>query len=107
MGRTSKKVETANVENQAAEMAQEEQNVTTAQEEQMEQDANESEHKPKESADKTNENKEIPHYADKLMRLYPQYEELWITPHGFVHPAGAPRHVLKGATLYKNKYYKK
>ena len=107
MGRTSKKVETANVENQAAEMAQEEQDVTTVQEEQKGQDSNESEHEPEESADKTDENKEISRHVDKLMRLYPQYEELWITPHGFVHPSGAPNHVLKGATLYKNKYYKK
>ena len=106
-GRTSKKDETTKVDNQSAKMIQEEQDVTTVQEEQKEQDANESEHEPKESADKTDENKEIPHYVDKLMRLYPQYEELWITQHGFVHPAGAPKHVLNGATLYKNKYYKK
>lgn len=44
---------------------------------------------------------------EELMRLYPQYEEIWITPEGFVHPVGAPRYLLKGAKLFKNKYYNK
>lgn len=43
----------------------------------------------------------------ELMRLYPNYEELWITPKGFVHPKGAPAYCTKGATLYKNKFYNK
>lgn len=90
-------------------MPQEEQDVTTAQEKQTEQDSNESEsyQEPQKSSDEAEKNKEIPRYADKLMRLYPQYEELWITPQGFVHPVGAPKRILKCATLYKNKYYKK
>lgn len=41
-----------------------------------------------------------------LMRLNPQYEEIWVTPHGFVHPKNAPKYCTAGATLYKNKYYK-
>ncbi len=40
-----------------------------------------------------------------LMRLYPQYEKVWITPQGFVHPEGASQFLLKGAKLYKNKFF--
>lgn len=43
----------------------------------------------------------------ELMRLYPQYEKIWITPKGFVHPEGTPEYLLKGAKLYKNKFYNK
>lgn len=42
----------------------------------------------------------------RIMKLYPQYEEMWITPNGFVHPKNAPKYCTKGATLYKNKFYK-
>lgn len=49
----------------------------------------------------------IPENVDKLMKLYPQYEEIYITPEGFVHPkATAPAYAIKNAVLYKNKYYK-
>lgn len=41
----------------------------------------------------------------ELMRLYPQYEKIWITPQGFVHPEGAPQYLLKGAKLFKNKFF--
>lgn len=41
----------------------------------------------------------------ELMRLYPQYEKIWITPNGFVHPYGVPQYLLKGAKLYKNKFF--
>lgn len=50
---------------------------------------------------------EVPSQIEALMRLYPHYEEFWVTPQGFVHPAGAPEYVRKGATLYKNKFYNK
>lgn len=43
----------------------------------------------------------------ELMRLYPQYEKIWITPDGFVHPYGAPDYLLAGAKLYTNTYYNK
>lgn len=49
---------------------------------------------------------ENPSLVDKLMRLYPQYKKIWITPNGFVHPEGVPEYLTKGATLYENKYYK-
>lgn len=42
-----------------------------------------------------------------LMRLYPQYEEMWITPEGFVRPKGVAKYLIKGATLYKNQFFKK
>lgn len=41
----------------------------------------------------------------ELMRLYPQYEKIWITPKGFVHPEGTPDYLLKGAKLFKNKFF--
>lgn len=41
----------------------------------------------------------------ELMRLYPQYEKIWITPKGFVHPEGTPAYLLKGAKLFKNKFF--
>lgn len=46
-------------------------------------------------------------HVDKLMRLYPYLESMWITPQGFVHPEGVPEHLRKNAKLYKNKYYNK
>ena len=50
---------------------------------------------------------DLPAKVVELMRLYPQYEEMWITPRGFVHPAGSPEYLVKDATLYKNKFYNK
>lgn len=41
----------------------------------------------------------------ELMRLYPHYEEIWITPEGFVRPKGVNENLTKGAKLYKNLYY--
>lgn len=48
---------------------------------------------------------QIPTMADRLMRLYPHYKELWITEKGFVHPIGVPEYLLKNAKRYKNKYF--
>lgn len=50
---------------------------------------------------------DIPANVIAQMRLYPQYEEMWITPRGFVHPAGVPEYLIKGAKLYKNNFYNK
>ena len=41
----------------------------------------------------------------ELMRLYPHYKKMWITPDGFVHPEGAPQYLLKGAKLFDNKFF--
>lgn len=57
--------------------------------------------KPEEHIEKVS-----PH-IEELMRLYSQYEEIWITPKGFVHPAGTPQYLIKDAKLYKNKYFTK
>lgn len=51
-------------------------------------------------------NAEITPQVEKLMQLYPQYEQIYITKNGFVHPFGAPQYLIADATLYKNKYYK-
>ena len=48
---------------------------------------------------------EIPEHVEKLMKLYPQYEQLYVTPNGFVHPVGSPKYLVANATLYKNKFY--
>ena len=58
---------------------------------------------PLKSEAKSQEN--LPANVIAAMRLYPQYEEIWITPRGFVHPVGVPQYLLKGAKLYKNKFY--
>ncbi len=60
-----------------------------------------------ESVKETETKKELPANVIEKMRLYPQYEELWITPHGFVHPVGVPQYLLKDAKLYKNEFYNK
>ena len=54
----------------------------------------------------TSDETEITPQIDKIMKLYPQYERIYITKEGFVHPYGAPKYLIKGATLYTNKYYK-
>lgn len=57
--------------------------------------------------DKEQDEVEVPPYVAELMRLYPQYDEFWITPRGFLHPKGMPTHLLKDAVLYKNKFFNK
>ena len=52
------------------------------------------------------DSKNIPENVNELMRLYPQYDEIWVTSNGFVHPKGVPAYLTKDAVLYKNKYYK-
>lgn len=84
MGRTSKKIQANDIEESEVKQSQE---LSDA------------------SAQKSVSQK-IPAYVEKLMHLYPQYEEFWVTPHGCVHPQGMPDYCLKGATLYKNKYFK-
>ena len=59
------------------------------------------------SKENLNDSKEIPGKVLELMRLYPQYEEIWVTSDGFVHPKNVPAYRTKGATLYKNKFHKK
>lgn len=48
---------------------------------------------------------DVPANVEKLMQLYPQYEQIYVTKDGFVHPVGAPQYLVADATLYKNKYY--
>lgn len=54
----------------------------------------------------TKDTEKIPADVEKLMKLYPQYEEIYVTPQGFVHTKDAAEYLLKDAVLYKNKYYK-
>ena len=56
---------------------------------------------------KASKEKEVDADILALMKLYPHYEEFYVTPNGFVHPAGVPEYLRKGATLYKNKFYNK
>lgn len=125
MGRTRKNTENANVEEKATTAVQEEQVVEPVQEKtttndvqegqktedvqegQATQDADASGQVQKEPSDNVESKEEIPPHVAKLMHLYPHYEEFWVTPRGFVHPAGVPRHLLKDAVLYKNKFYNK
>lgn len=48
---------------------------------------------------------EVSPEVDKLMQLYPQYEQIYITKDGFVHPFGAPQYLIADAILYTNKYF--
>lgn len=98
MGRTSKKTETNNVGIQTEVDAQEEQKL---------QQSGEIEQTTESPKENLSENVEISSRIVEIMRLYPQYEQLWITPHGFVHPLGASEKLLKDATLYKNKFFNK
>lgn len=48
---------------------------------------------------------EVPKAVDKILKLYPQYEECWISKEGFVYPKNAPKYQRNNAVLYKNKYF--
>lgn len=61
--------------------------------------------KTKKASTEGNLVEEISSRDAELMRLYPQYEKIWITPQGFVHPEGTPQYLLKGAKLLKNKFF--
>lgn len=102
MGRTSKKAENSNIDEQTAEVIQEE--ATGLDSNTPE---NTSEDAPENVSENAKEKGEIPSRVTELMRLYPHYEEFWVTSRGFVHPVGTPQYLLKDATLYKNKFYKK
>lgn len=58
-------------------------------------------------AKKTDAKAQIPENVQKMMKLYPQYEKIWVTPEGFVHPVTAPSYITKNATLYDNIFYNK
>lgn len=101
MGRPKKtdKPETPNVE---GEEILDEQTAPEVEEVPNEEETPEVEGQPiKESRPEEN----FPANVVEKMRLYPQYEELWITPLGFVHPIGVPQYLLKGAKRYKNRFY--
>lgn len=110
MGRTSKKAENSNIDEQTAEVIQEEatgldSNTPETAPETAPKDV--SEDAPENVSEDAKEKGEIPPRVTELMRLYPHYEEFWVTSRGFVHPVGTPQYLLKDATLYKNKFYKK
>ena len=58
------------------------------------------------SSSVASDKKELTPEIEGIMKLYPQYERIYITKEGFVHPYGVPKHLTEGATLYTNKYYK-
>ena len=45
--------------------------------------------------------------VDKILKLYSQYESLYIDSNGFVFTVDTPENQRNDAVLYKNKYYKK
>ena len=64
----------------------------------------------KEKTDVKSEEKaevKVPENVEELMRLYPQYEQFYVTPKGYLRPVGTPEYLLKGAVLYKNKFFNK
>ena len=44
--------------------------------------------------------------ADAILKLYPQYKELYIDSKGGAFTVGTPEHIRGKAKLYKNKYFK-
>lgn len=50
---------------------------------------------------------EIPENAKKVMKLYPDMEQIYIDPQGGIFTTNTPEHVRGGAILYKNPYFKK
>ena len=50
---------------------------------------------------------EVDEIVDKVLRLYPQYESLYINSNGFVFTEGTSKAMRGNAKLYKNKYFKK
>lgn len=98
MGRT-KKADTGNDQEQQTKAAQ------TASEVNVNPLPENQETTEKEAKENIQESK-VPDFVDNLLRLYPQYEEMWVTPSGSVHPKAVPEIYRKEATLYKNKYHK-
>lgn len=89
------------------------QSVSKTEEEVLEQQVTDEAKAAQETVEETPSQKEsekeekIPQNVLRLMKMYPQYEEMYITPQGFVHPAGTPEYARKGAKLYKNKFFNK
>lgn len=108
MGRP-KKTETATVEEQKVDATPEvrDENPTSESQPETETTTVGETEEVKVTTVKDDKTDEISPRDTELMRLYPQYEEIWITPDGFVHPKGASAFLLKGAKLYKNKFYNK
>ena len=50
---------------------------------------------------------EVDEVVDKVLRLYPQYESLYVDSKGFVFTEGTSKAMRGNAKLYKNKYFKK
>ena len=57
-------------------------------------------------ADKKGKTKIAPE-IDAILKLYPQYDKVYVTKEGFVHPGNAPEYQRKGAVLYANPYFNK
>lgn len=114
MGR-NKKTDTVKAQENVASDIQENQEIIvsdspTAQETQLPNEGEEAENtpeteNPKGNLPKSEPMEKIPLRDLELMRLYRQYERLWITPDGFVHPEGSPQYLLKGAKLYTNNFF--
>lgn len=63
------------------------------------------ENAPSPETDKEEEACDIPDAVDKILRLYPQYKECFVSKEGFVYPKNAPKYQRGNAVLYKNKYF--
>lgn len=57
------------------------------------------------SEEKTKE--ELPKHILKIMEIFYYLDELYISKHGGVFPSNTKESLVKGATLYKNPYFKK
>jgi hypothetical protein len=50
---------------------------------------------------------EIPAHVDKILKIYPNYAELYVDAKGGVFPKGTKPNLVANAILYQNPYYNK
>lgn len=53
----------------------------------------------------TKKKPEIPESVDKVLKLYPQYQKLYVDGRGFTFTPETPKAMRGDAVLYENKYY--
>lgn len=81
--------------------------VTGSQEESKE-DSKEQPEAAKKKAAKPKEEKpvELPAEVEKILKMHPSEQELYVDNHGGVFTKGTPKQLLKKAVLYSNPFYK-
>src|SRR5574344_2096402 len=98
--------ETKDVQSTDAEKVQEQEEQSTDTEKAQEQEEEQEEEQKSQPAEKI----KVGVVNDRIrqtLKMYPQYEKLFIDSNGFVHPEDTPEYQRRGAILYKNEFYNK